>query len=497
MDAELEFAIQSNTTGKQLFDQVVKTIGLREIWYFGLQYTDTKGFPTWLKLNKKVLSQDVKKDSTLMFKFRAKFYPEDVGEEIIQDVTMRLFYLQVKDAILSDEVYCSPETSVLLASFAMQAKYGDYQPETHKPGCLTADRLLPQRVAGQFKMSSDEWEKRIMTWWADHKGTSREQAMAEYLKLAQDLEMYGVNDFIFYAPRLRINKRILALCMGNHELYMRRRKPDTIEVQQMKQQAREERALKQAEQERLNKEMSAREQAEARQREAEDRMRRMAEDMERAKRELLEAQNTIHNLEMQLRQLQLAKEALENKEIELRELTAQLQSEKMMSDEERRRLREEVAIREGEVHAMRTEVQRQTEVTHRLQDEIESARRESVMQHTSVINHHTHVQHTMLTREDNHTDEDENGITELTNEADQHVPQRELERVTAAEQNQSIKSKLEMLTRELEVVKDERAVTDYDVLHMENKRAGRDKYKTLRQIRGGNTKRRIDQYENM
>ncbi|XGW22427.1 hypothetical protein V3C99_005003 [Haemonchus contortus] len=558
MDAELEFAIQSNTTGKQLFDQVVKTIGLREIWYFGLQYTDTKGFPTWLKLNKKVLSQDVKKDSTLMFKFRAKFYPEDVGEEIIQDVTMRLFYLQVKDAILSDEVYCSPETSVLLASFAMQAKYGDYQPETHKPGCLTADRLLPQRVAGQFKMSSDEWEKRIMTWWADHKGTSREQAMAEYLKLAQDLEMYGVNyfeiknkkgtelylgvdalglniyeksdkltpkvgfpwseirnisfndkkfvikpidrkanDFVFYAPRLRINKRILALCMGNHELYMRRRKPDTIEVQQMKQQAREERALKQAEQERLNKEMSAREQAEARQREAEDRMRRMAEDMERAKRELLEAQNTIHNLEMQLRQLQLAKEALENKEMELRELTSQLQSEKMMSDEERRRLREEVAIRESEVNAMRTEVQRQTEVTHRLQDEIESARREAAMQHTSVINHTTHIQHTMLTREDNHTDEDENGVTELTNDADQHVPQRELERTTAAEQNQSIKSKLEMLTRELEVVKDERAVTDYDVLHMENKRAGRDKYKTLRQIRGGNTKRRIDQYENM
>ena len=37
-------------------------------------------------------------------------------------------------------------------------------------------------------------------------------------------------DFVFFAPRLRINKRILTLCMGNHELYMRRRKPDTIEV---------------------------------------------------------------------------------------------------------------------------------------------------------------------------------------------------------------------------------------------------------------------------
>ena len=57
MDAELEFAIQPNTTGKQLFDQVVKTIGLREVWYFGLQYVDNKGFSTWLKLEKKVSAQ--------------------------------------------------------------------------------------------------------------------------------------------------------------------------------------------------------------------------------------------------------------------------------------------------------------------------------------------------------------------------------------------------------------------------------------------------------
>lgn len=34
--------------------QVVKTIGLREIWYFGLQFTDSKGYPSWLKLDKKV-----------------------------------------------------------------------------------------------------------------------------------------------------------------------------------------------------------------------------------------------------------------------------------------------------------------------------------------------------------------------------------------------------------------------------------------------------------
>ncbi|XDA80775.1 hypothetical protein R6Z07M_010715 [Ovis aries] len=55
-------------------------------------------------------------------------------------------------------------------------------------------------------------------------------------------------------PRLRINKRILQLCMGNHELYMRGRKPDTIEVQQMKAQAREEKHQKQLERQQLETE---------------------------------------------------------------------------------------------------------------------------------------------------------------------------------------------------------------------------------------------------
>ena len=35
--------------------QVVKTIGLREVWFFGLQYVDSKNLTTWLKLNKKVI----------------------------------------------------------------------------------------------------------------------------------------------------------------------------------------------------------------------------------------------------------------------------------------------------------------------------------------------------------------------------------------------------------------------------------------------------------
>ena len=95
-----------------------------------------------------VSAQEVRKESPLQFKFRAKFYPEDVAEELIQDITQKLFFLQVKEGILSDEIYCPPETAVLLGSYAVQAKFGDYNKELHKAGYLGSERLIPQRSAG-------------------------------------------------------------------------------------------------------------------------------------------------------------------------------------------------------------------------------------------------------------------------------------------------------------------------------------------------------------
>lgn len=632
MDAELEFAIQPSTTGKQLFDQVVKTIGLREIWYFGLQYTDTKQFPTWLKLNKKVLSQDIKKDASkdapLQFRFRAKFYPEDVSLEIIQDITLRLFYLQVKEAILTEQdnfVFCSPEQCVLLASYAMQARYGDYDASMHKAGSLSNDRLLPSRVLGQFKYSTEEWETRIMNWWSEHRTMARETAMLEYLKIAQDLEMYGVNyfeiknkkgsdlylgvdalglniynqddkltpkigfpwseirnisfndrkfvikpidkkapDFVFYAPRLRINKRILALCMGNHELYMRRRKPDTIEVQQMKQQAKEEKMLKEAERERLVKEVEAREAAERKQSEFERRMRDMQGDMERSQAMLQEAQSRIAEQDALIEELRAAKDALATKERQLEEMRRRLRETEELSAAEREKLQQEIDSKLMDVTAIRTEVEEKNSQMQYLQREAEEARRKQAEASQALVAASTQAVHqTRIMQETQHTSEHSQSVTsetvyrtaqnsfvnangsrysngdaagngyarehvnmsdeseevastqhnttsgemaaynggdvsaEMTTDADANVPQPELMRQTEAERNRAIQDKLQQLTNEMQNAQNLEKVTPLDVIHMDNKRAGRDKYKTLRQIRNGNTKRRIDQYENM
>ena len=53
------------------------------------------------------------------------------------------------------------------------------------------------------------------------------------------------------------------------------------------------------------------------------------------------------------------------------------------------------------------------------------------------------------------------------------------------------------LGADLAASKDQTRVTRNDILHGQNVAQGRDKYKTLKQIRQGNTKQRVDIFEAM
>ncbi|XP_047477926.1 moesin/ezrin/radixin homolog 1-like [Penaeus chinensis] len=598
MDAELEFSIKPSTTGKQLFDQVVRTIGLREIWYFGLQFVDSKGFTSWLVLTKKVLQQVGKKhDNPIQFKFRAKFYPEDVNE-IIQESTLRMFYLQVKNAILSDEVYCPPDAAVLLASYAVQAKYGDFNQDYHKPGFLANDRLLPQRVLDQHKLTRDAWEEKIATWHKEHKGRIREEAMLDYLKLAQDLEMYGVNyfdiknkkgtdltlgidalginvfergdrltpkigfpwseirnitfhnrkfiikpidkkspDFVFNSSHVRINKTILALCMGNHDLFIRRRKADTIEVQQMKIQAREEKMSKKMALERLAREVSLREEAEKRQKDFEERLQSMNKEMEMRQKELLGAQETIRRLEIQLRELQEAKDELESKQRELQTMMARLEETKEMEAGERARLEEEIKYKQNEISRIQEEVSVKDEETRRLQTEVEEARRKEEEATLALLAASTAQRVSKASSSSSSSSDSEEEMhrpkTPVVEKVEAALAQSayngndffeaEVQRRSSSSSSEShtmepvnVEPELleiqepkedEAAIRRMKLLEDVKQslaaerkpdqLTILDKIYNANISKGNTKYKTLRQVRQGNTKRRVDQFENL
>uniref|UniRef100_A0A914HMK2 Moesin/ezrin/radixin homolog 1 n=1 Tax=Globodera rostochiensis TaxID=31243 RepID=A0A914HMK2_GLORO len=326
MDADLnELSLERDSVGQHLFDTVCKIIGLREIWYFGLCFTNRKGFTCWLQMDKRIRDQSVPKqpDGSLHFLFLVKFFPESVKGELIQDLTRHLFFLQIRQSILTMDLYCPSEAAILLASYAVQALYGDQGQHQQQQQAEQLDlaKLLPVSVLQQYELTADMWEEKIRSWWANNSGLSKEEAEEEFLCVAEELDMYGTQYYPirnqkdaelllgvsalgvgifetdnklsprpffpwteikcisfkhkmftiytadkskikFRAQDMSINQSLLDLCVGTHNLYLRRRQPDLLEVQQMKLQADEQRRRRMEEQTRLHREREQRAQAE-------------------------------------------------------------------------------------------------------------------------------------------------------------------------------------------------------------------------------------------
>ncbi|XP_063988694.1 merlin isoform X1 [Diachasmimorpha longicaudata] len=618
LDAELEFNLEWRATGRDLFDLVCRTIGLRETWYFGLQYEDAKGFISWLKLDKKVQDQGISQQPTTPFMFLAKFYPEDVAEELVQEVTQHLFFLQVKQAILSMDIYCPPEASVLLASYAVQAKYGDYDEVSYRPGMLASEDLLPQRVIDQYQMTPEMWEDRIKIWYADHRGMSRDEAEMEYLKIAQDLDMYGVNyfpisnkketdlwlgvtalglniyekenklapkttftwseirhisfddkkfvikpvdksspNFVFFSLKVRMNKlvkkqsdvgrwvmglvaiglkdhdnekaaqllfvKILDLCIGNHDLFMRRRKPDSMEVQQMKAQAKEEKSRRQIERNKLAREKQLREAAEREKAAMEQRLLQYQEEIRLANEALRRSEETADLLAEKSRVAEEEAMLLSQKASEAEQEITRIRLNNMKTEEEKVHL--ERKTREAELLTERLvqESERRAAEAEKLKDELLRARiaekeaKEKLLEflsrnaYTAAITPvpnlfpSTQVLPSDLQADLQTLQLDADPLpSDLTSydliadgDVDQLSLEIEKERVDYWEKSKHLQEQLRELRSEIEVMKVGEKQCELDQLHDEQVRMGENKYSTLKKVKSGSTKARVAFFEEL
>ena len=338
----------------------------------------------------------------------------------------------MKADILSEVTYSPAEKAVLLASFAAQAKYSNHEAEVHADGYLANDRILPESVVNGHKLSRADWEGKIAQFHSKHRGLSRDEAMMEFLKVAQDLETYGINyfdisnkkgsklslgldalginvygaedrlnpkinfpwsdinkinfkgkdfivkladksspKFVAICEKQRVAKAIYELASGNHMMYMRRRQPDTLEVQQMKAQRKEEEAARLKEKEALNKEISARANAEKMRVEMESKFREMEERMKAREAELEDANSNIRKLEEQLKELREAKEDLETQQQELKEMMEKLNEAKNLEAEERHKMEEEIKAKQEEIIEVRHLVEEKERTAQELQEEVE------------------------------------------------------------------------------------------------------------------------------
>jgi len=180
-------------------------------------------------------------------------------------------------------------------------------------------------------------------------------------------------------------------------------------------------------------------------------------------------------------------------------MMTRLEQSKNLEAEERARLEAEIAEKQEEVATIHNQVQNKERENMELQSEMADARKkheeatQALIAATTTPRHH-HV-------EENDDEEDDNEINgdssrDLRNDDDEINDPVE-ERLTLAERNERLQNQLKSLKDELSVTRDDSGETTMDRIHKENVKQGRDKYKTLREVRKGNTKRRVDQFENM
>ncbi|CAH2250671.1 ezrin isoform X2 [Pelobates cultripes] len=300
--------------------------------------------------------------------------------------------------------------------------------------------------------------------------------------------------------------------MGNHELYMRRRKPDTIEVQQMKAQAKEEKLQKQLERQQLESEKKRREAIEKEKdqmiKEKEQLMHRLheyEEQTKRAERELSEQIQKARELEEEKRRAQLeaerleaeriaalrAKEELERQAIDQMKSQEQLAAELEEYTSRITMLEQARKVKEEEVGEWQLRAQEAQSDLLRTKEELHMVMAAPPLPPPPPVYEPV--------RDYVHENLHEDGMeysAEFTNEYFQD-DRKEEERITEAQKNERVQKQLMALTNELSQARDETKKTHNDILHTENVKVGRDKYKTLRQIRQGNTKQRIDEFESM
>uniref|UniRef100_A0A8C3AKD1 NF2, moesin-ezrin-radixin like (MERLIN) tumor suppressor n=1 Tax=Cyclopterus lumpus TaxID=8103 RepID=A0A8C3AKD1_CYCLU len=529
-ESDMEFSCEVKWKGKDLFDFVCRTLGLRETWFFGLRY-DVKDTVAWLKMEKKVLDQEVPKEEPITLHFLAKFYPENAEEELVQDITQHLFFQQ-----------CS-----FSSGYTVHYTY-HYNPDVHKPGFLSEEELLPERVINLYQMTAEMWEERITACYAEHRGRTRDEAEMEYLKIAQDLDMYGVNYFFirnkkgtdlllgvdalglhiyepdnrltpkcsfpwneirnisysdkeftikpldkktnvfkFNSSRLRVNKLILQLCIGNHDLFIRRRRVDSLEVQQMRSQAREERARKQVERQHLQREKQLREEAERARDELKRRLIQLQDESHMANDALLRSEQTADLLAEKAQIAEEEAKLLAQKAAEAEAEMQRIKATAIRGQEERRLMEQKMLEAEMLALKMAEESERRAMEAEQLKQDLQEAKeserraKHKLLEITSRTVYAPGLQSDSIppelsfSRENLSFDFKDTDMKRLSMEI-------EKEKVEYMEKSKHLQQQLNELKTEIESLKMKERETPLDIIHNQNAEQGTSKHSNFKKV---------------
>ncbi|XP_044258039.1 tyrosine-protein phosphatase non-receptor type 21 [Tribolium madens] len=187
----VECTLSSESTGQDCLDVVCQKLGLNQPKFFGLQYVSRNSENTfyWVELDRPIKRQLDKYAGNLYVYLRVMYYIISGVRLLNDEVTRYHYFLQLKMDVIEGRISCTPQQAVELASYSMQAEFGNFDSERHTALYLKDFQLFPKSFTdpGLLESLTDAAIRQHAALHNLSQGTAEEY----YICACQQLEGYG------------------------------------------------------------------------------------------------------------------------------------------------------------------------------------------------------------------------------------------------------------------------------------------------------------------
>ncbi|XP_031785754.1 tyrosine-protein phosphatase non-receptor type 21 [Nasonia vitripennis] len=192
----IECTLSIDSLGQECLTNVTQRLGLGQPEFFGLCYVCRHGTPSprWVDMDKPLKKQLEKDAKGFNLYLRVMFYITDV--QFIQDEMTRYhYYLQLKSDILEDRIHCHPQQATVLASYSMQAEFGNFDAERHRTEFLQQYTFFPKSVIEAEPGGQEVLLNGSLCQYKMIAGVTQAAAEEYYITMIMQLEGYGHETF--------------------------------------------------------------------------------------------------------------------------------------------------------------------------------------------------------------------------------------------------------------------------------------------------------------
>ncbi|KAF3839412.1 hypothetical protein F7725_018129 [Dissostichus mawsoni] len=282
--------------------------------------------------------------------------------------------------------------------------------------------------------------------------------------------------------------KILQLCIGNHDLFIRRRRVDSLEVQQMKSQAREERARKQVERQRLQREKQLREEAERARDELKRRLIQLQDEAHMANDALLRSEQTADLLAEKAQIAEEEAKLLAQKAAEAETEMQRIKVTAIRGQEERRLMEQKMLEAEMLALKMADESEKRAREAEQLRQDLQEAKESERRAKHKLLEITSRAVYASpglpsdsmppdlsFSRENLSFDFKDTDMKRLSMEI-------EKEKVEYMEKSKHLQEQLNELKTEIESLKMKERETPLDIIHNQNTEQGTSKHSNFKKV---------------